>query len=51
MNSIYFQFANLASTDSINYYLENKETIATSIADAITNYYEIEGETDETTTE
>ena len=39
MNSIYFQFANLASTDSINYYLENKETIATSIADAITNYY------------
>ncbi len=51
MNSVYFQFANLASTDSINYYLENKETIAKSIANAIVNYYDIEGETDETTAE
>lgn len=50
MNAIYFQFANLASTDSINYYLENKDTIAEGIVTGIVTYYEIKEVDDETAT-
>lgn len=41
MESLYFQYANLANPDSISYYFEHKEMLAQVIAKGIIEYYGI----------
>jgi hypothetical protein len=48
MAAVMFRYCNLAMDDSVEYYLENKEEIARSIAQALLNYYSIGVEISET---
>lgn len=48
MNAISFHYANLASIDSIHYFLDNQDLMAKTIAHGILDYYEIKEVEDET---
>ncbi len=49
MYGLYFMFCNPYSSDSLNYYQNNKKLLAKTLAESITDYFDIEkGDTDET---
>lgn len=51
MYGVYVQYANVDDEGSVNYYKNHKAKLAKSIADGIIDYFEIEGEFSESTTE
>ncbi len=49
MYGLYFMFCNPYSSDSLNYYQNNKKLLAKTLAESITDYFDIEkGDTNET---
>lgn len=50
MYGIYFQYANILSEDSVNYFYDNEDAYAKAIANGIVHYFDIEGDSSETTT-